>query len=258
VGAETDQGGRRAAIVTGSSSGIGRATALALAETGWDVVVHGLDPEQVQEAAAEIAGAGARVATVAGQIGDPDVTHALVDTAVREFGRIDGVVNNAGAGLSKDFVDLDETDWDALVQMHLMGTVRVLRLAYPHLVATRGAAVNVSSLAARLGLSFRVGYGTVKLAVEGLTRTVSNEWAAQGVRVNGVAPGTILTPLVRNNFRIGTLDESKVLERTPMRRLGEPSEVATVIRFLLSDEASYVTGQTIAVDGGWSNWGGWS
>jgi NAD(P)-dependent dehydrogenase (short-subunit alcohol dehydrogenase family) len=116
----------------------------------------------------------------------------------------------------------------------------------------------MSSLAAGTALSGRAGYGAAKAGLEGLTRQLACEWAADGIRVNAIAPGTILTPLVRNNFAKGLLDEAQVLERTPLGRLGEPSEIATVARFLASKDASYITGQTLSVDGGWSIWGGWT
>ncbi len=117
--------------------------------------------------------------------------------------------------------------------------------------------VNVSSLAAALSLPQRVAYTSAKAAIEGFTRALAAEWAGHGIRVNAVAPGTITTPLVERNFAAGLLDERRVLERTPLGRLGAPREVATVIRFLLSPDASYITGQTLRVDGGWSVWGGW-
>ena len=116
----------------------------------------------------------------------------------------------------------------------------------------------ISSIAATAALPGRVGYGTVKAAVEGLTRNLACEWAPDGIRVNAVAPGTILTPLVKRNFETGLLDPDGVLDRTPMHRFGRPEEVASAVSFLVSGASSYITGQTLHVDGGWSCWAGWS
>jgi NAD(P)-dependent dehydrogenase (short-subunit alcohol dehydrogenase family) len=250
---------RPVAIVTGSSSGIGRACALELARTGWNLVLHGLEQgDELESAAAAARLAGATVSSVTGDIRDAAVAVALVDEAGRAFGRIDGIVSNAGAGLTRDFLDIDDDDWASLLAMHLVAATRILRHAHPYLLASRGAVVTMSSLAATVGIPGRVGYGAAKAGLEGLTMQLAAEWAPQGIRVNGIAPGTILTPLVQRNFALGLLDEKAVLQRTPMARLGRPEEIATVARFLLSADSSYITGQTIRVDGGWSNWGGWS
>lgn len=250
---------RPVGIVTGSSSGIGRACAVELARCGWDVVVHGIaDDAQLAETVKLTVAEGAAVAQVGGDIREPVVAEALVRAAVDRFGRIDAVVNNAGTGMTKRFDELGDGDWTTVLETHLVGATRLLRGAYPYLAAGRGAVVNMSSLAAGRALTGRAGYGAAKAGLEGLTRQLAAEWASEGIRVNAIAPGTILTPLVRTNFAKGLLDEDEVLERTPLGRLGDPREIATVVRFLLSQDASYITGQTLSVDGGWSIWGGWS
>lgn len=248
----------RLAIVTGSSTGIGRATAVELARSGWNVVVHGLDAGDCAETVRQVAEAGGRGVFVTGDIRETRTAVALVDAAMVEFGRIDGVVNNAGVGMTKDFTDIDDDDWQSVLQMHLVGPSRVLRLAADQLQQNRGAVVNTSSLASLRALGGRAGYGTAKAAIDGLTRQLAAEWAHRGVRVNAVAPGTIVTPLVERNFATGLLDREQVLQRTPLGRLGTPEEVGRVVRFLLSEDASYITGQTICVDGGWTIWGGWN
>src|SRR5699024_4699230 len=122
---------------------------------------------------------------------------------------------------------------------------------------SRGSAVTVSSVAATRAMPGRTAYGTAKAGLEALTRGLAIEWAEKGVRVNAVSPGTIMTPLVEENFRTGRLDSAGVLSRTPLNRFGEPTEVAGAVRFLLGSDSTYITGQTLAVDGGWSIWGGW-
>ena len=252
-------GPRRRAVVTGSSSGIGLAIASRLAQDGYDLVMHGLDDgAALADAVGTVESLGAKVAWLTGDVRDPDLPEALVRLAESELGGLDALVNNAGAGLTKPFVDLEREDWASLLAMHLGAVTAACHAAYPLLLQSRGSVVNISSLAAALALPGRVGYGTVKAAVEGLTRNLACEWAADGVRVNAIAPGTIETPLVQRNFEQGLLDREAVLDRTPMRRLGRPSEIASVAAFLMSQDASYLTGQVLRVDGGWSCWGGWS
>jgi NAD(P)-dependent dehydrogenase (short-subunit alcohol dehydrogenase family) len=251
--------GRPVAVVTGSSSGIGRACAIELARTGWDLVVHGLHEDAgLAEVAAAVQTEGGSAVAVHGDVREVGLAEELVGAAEERFGRLDGVVNNAGTGLTRSFEELRDEDWSSLLGMHLEAAARLLRTAHPHLQRARGAVVNMSSLAAHTGLTGRVGYGAAKAGLNGLTLQLACEWAPEGVRVNSVAPGTIRTPLVESNFARGLLVEDRVLERTPLARLGDPGEVATVVRFLLSSDSSYMTGQTLRVDGGWSIWGGWS
>ncbi len=249
---------RRVAVVSGSSSGIGRATAIHLAARGYDLVLHGLDDDRLAESIRLVRAQGAQVAALAGDVRDSNVLIGLVDLAESQFGRLDALVSNAGTGLTKDFVDITDEDWASIMSMHLGAAAVSCRAAYPLLRRAGGSVVLMSSLAASVAIPRRVGYSSAKAAIEGFALNLGCEWAPQGIRVNAVAPGTILTPLVESNFEHGLLDKDRVLERTPMGRFGRPSEIASVIGFLLSDEASYMTGQTLHVDGGWSCWGGWS
>lgn len=248
---------RPVAIVTGSSSGIGRAVAVDLAAHGWNLVIHGLTKDSAANTAVLVQERNAAQTSVIGDTRSSTTIDALVDAAVSHFGRIDGVVSNAGTGLTKDFLEIDEADWESILTMHVTAAARLLRIAAPHLAESRGSAVTVSSVAATRAMPGRTAYGTAKAGLEALTRGLAIEWAEKGVRVNAVSPGTIMTPLVEENFRSGRLDGAGVLSRTPLNRFGEPSEVAGAVRFLLGPDSSYITGQTIAVDGGWSIWGGW-
>ncbi len=246
------------AVVTGAGRGIGRAVALLLAESGYDLVLNDLDPATLAETAAAARAGRCRVECAPCDITADDSARRVVAAADASFGRIDALVNNAGKGLTAAFVDISPQDWERLFALHVHAAARLCRAAFRDLAASPGAAVvNISSVAATLSLPQRVAYTSAKSAVEGFTRSLAAEWAPAGVRVNAVAPGTIATPLVAENFAQGLLDQDKVIERTPLGRLGTAREVATAVRFLISPESSYITGQTLRVDGGWSIWGGW-
>jgi NAD(P)-dependent dehydrogenase (short-subunit alcohol dehydrogenase family) len=179
-----------------------------------------------------------------------DVDAALAATLAR-FGHVDGLVNNAGIFKAAPFLEVTEADWDVVIDVNLKGHFLVGQAVARHMAGRgRGSIVNMSSVNGRLTIATIASYNASKGAIDQLTRVMALSLADQGVRVNAVAPGTIATELAR--AAVLTSDEAKarILTRTPMKRLGEPSEIADVTAFLLSDASSYVTGEIIVVDGG--------
>ncbi|HEV2389013.1 MAG TPA: glucose 1-dehydrogenase [Candidatus Acidoferrales bacterium] len=247
------------AIVTGSSRGIGKAIALRFAEEGANVVVNYLGEDgEARSTIDEVRARGVKAVEVQADVGSSDDVRRLVDTALDELGSVDILVNNAGMGLTKPFETIGELEWERMIAVHLKGVFLATQLA-GQAMRRRGAGsvINISSVAGKVALPHRVIYSAVQAGKMMFTSALACEWARWGIRVNAIAPGTILTDLVRRNFDLGLLDGPRVLERTPLGRFGETAEVASVAAFLASKQASYVTGQTIFVDGGWSCWAGW-
>lgn len=251
---------RPLALVTGAGSGIGAAAATELAGRGYDVVVDDVSERGgagvLDDVVERVRAAGGEAFPVLADVRTDEGVAALGDAVDRRGGALAVLVNNAGTGLTRSVEEIAPAEWDDLFAVHVRAHFRLVTRCAAALRAAGGAVVNVSSVAARVGLPGRTAYGSVKAAVEGFTRSLAGEWAPRGVRVNGVAPGTIRTPLVERNVERGLLDPEMVLARTPMGRFGTVDEVAKVIAFLASADASYVTGQTIYVDGGWTSWGG--
>jgi 3-oxoacyl-[acyl-carrier protein] reductase len=249
----------RVAIVTGSSSGIGRAVASELARRGMSVVVTSRSPERAAAAAAAIEAEGGTALGVAAELTEPEAPGALVARSLEAFGRLDALVNNAGAGQVADSETLALADWQRIIDLDLSAPFRCAQAASrPMLAAGRGVIVNVSSLAGHLGLARRAAYGAAKHGLEGLTKTLAVEWARRGVRVVSVAPAYVATELLAGTSKAGGFTLEEVAHRTPIGRLAEPEEVARVVAFLVSDDASYVTGSSVLVDGGWIADGGWA
>jgi 3-oxoacyl-[acyl-carrier protein] reductase len=242
----------RVAVVTGSARGIGAATARRLAAEGASVAVLDLDQDA---AATTAAGLGAeRSLGVACDVADAASVSRAVQRVVDELGRVDVLVNNAGVTRDNLLFKMTEDDWDAVMNVHLRGSFLMSREVQKHMVAARyGKILNLSSVSA-LGNRGQANYSAAKMGLQGFTRTLALELGPFGINVNAVAPGFIVTDMTDATARrLGVEPEEfrqAAAESTPVRRVGAPEDIAATAAFLCSDEASFITGQTLYVDGG--------
>lgn len=239
--------GNRCAVVTGAAGGIGWAICEDLAANGWSVAAADVDARSV----ADRAGSGSAYLCLELDVTDTESVEAGVTACVERFGRIDLLVNNAGIGRLHAIEDLDVDGWRAVLDVNLDGAYRCLRVAGRHMVeAGAGAVVNIASIYATLGGRRRAAYIASKAGLVGLTRAAAVEWAVHGIRVNAVGPGYVWTPPLERYASKGEVDVEPIVARVPLGRLGQPEDIARAVRFLGSDEAAYITGQVLYVDGG--------
>ena len=237
------------ALVTAAGAGIGRAIALRLAADGAAVIVSDVNDEAGTETVSLIEAAGGRATYKHANVADAEEVNALVPFAVESYGRLDMAVNNAGVGaMPKPVQDITPTDWDRTINVTLRGTFLAMQTQVAHFVEQgRGSIVNIASLAGISATPQLTPYGAAKHGVVSLTRSVAKEVAELGIRVNAVAPGAIETAALASlpaEARAGYTAE------IPMKRLGQPADIANATAFLLSDQAAFITGVVLRVDGG--------
>ena len=241
----------RVVIITGGSQGIGEACARRLVREGASVALWDVADAAGERLSAELIAAGGQSLYCHCHVARKDEVDAALEATLARFGRVDGLVNNAGIFKAAAFLDITEADWDAVIEVNLKGHFLVGQAVAREMVKhQRGAIVNMSSVNGTLTIPTIASYNASKGAINQLTRVMALSFADQGVRVNAVAPGTIATELARASVLTSEDAKQRIMSRTPMKRLGEPSEIADVVAFLLSDASSYVTGEIVVVDGG--------
>jgi len=240
----------RVAVVVGGTSGLGRAIAIGLAQAGDDVVSSGRRAELVDSVAKEIEAVGRKTLRQAMDIGDRGSLSALSAAVVKELGSVDILVNAAGRTFKKPSKDITDGEWNELMDTNLTGMLRSCQAFYEPLKATgRGRIINIASLSSFVGLFQVTAYAASKAAVLSMTKSLAVEWATDGICVNAIAPGVFRTDL-NSKLLDGTERGREFLMRTPMRRFGKAEELVGAAVLLASDAASFITGQCLAVDGG--------
>lgn len=239
-------------IVTGSTQGIGRQIAIKFGSMGANVVVNGIDtPDQRELAdsvAAEVKAAGGNAVVAIGDVSKPADTDALIQCAADNFGTIDVIVNNAGITRDNLLLRMSESEWDSVLSVNLKGAFNVIHSATKRLMKQRsGVIVNMASVSGVAGNAGQANYSASKAGLIGLTKSVARELAPRGIRCNAVAPGFITTAMTD---KLSDDVKAAFLESIPLKRFGEVEDIANLVAFLASDDAKYITGQVINVDGG--------
>ncbi|MBP8625714.1 MAG: 3-oxoacyl-[acyl-carrier-protein] reductase [Syntrophorhabdaceae bacterium] len=232
-------------IVTGGSSGIGMAIAEFLAEKGGNIAIFDIvDGSEVMES---IRSKGVRAQFYNVDVSDYKMVESAVEDAAKSFGKIDNLVNNAGIAIDKLLLRMKEEDWDRVIRINLKGVFNCTRAAIRHMLKTGGGIVSISSIAGVMGNAGQANYAASKAGIIGFTKSIAREYGERGIRANAIAPGFIKTKMT-DAFDEKTRDV--MLKSIPLKRLGEPIDVARVVYFLLSEYGGYITGEVINVNGG--------
>lgn len=240
----------RVAVVVGGTSGIGRAITLGLADAGADLVATSRRREEVEATAAAVEERGRKAVRVTSDVTDAKSLEAALAATLEALGKVDILVNCAGRTKRQPTLEVDEAEWNAILDTNLTGTLRACRVFGKHMLGRGyGRIVNIASLSSFVALFEVAAYSASKAAVASLTRSLALEWGPKGVNVNAIAPGVFPTPLNKTLLE-GTARGQEFLTRTPLKRFGKVEEVAGAAVFLASEAASFVNGEVVAVDGG--------
>jgi len=236
------------AIVTGAGQGIGRSIAMKMAHEGADVVIAEMNPDTGERVRKEVEALGRKALSFAVDVADQRQVKGMVEEVLRIWGRIDILINNAGFDRGATLLKVKEEDWDAVLGVHLKGTLNCIQAVAPHMIGNRcGKIINISSIYGKTGGIAAISYSAAKAGIIGLTKSVARELGRYQINVNVVLPGLILTPTIA---KMAEKYKNMIIDHTPLGRLGQPEEVASVVAFLASDEASFMTGVSVEVSGG--------
>jgi len=237
-------------LVTGAAAGIGRATALRLAEEGASIAAADINEEGAAEVARCIREAGGSCEAIRFDAIDEGSCRDLVASAAERLGRLDALCNIAGACRADHFLEIRLADWERMFRINVSSLVVLCQAAIPYLAKTRGNIVNIASASAIAGSAYWSAYGASKAAVASLTRSLAVEFAAEGIRANAICPGGVNTGLASTYSLPENIDQSLVERLFPLHPAAEPEEIAAAVAYLASDEARYVTGTSFIIDGG--------
>jgi NAD(P)-dependent dehydrogenase (short-subunit alcohol dehydrogenase family) len=242
-------------LITGGAGGIGAETGARLAAEGARVVVSDVDAAGAEAAAAAMVAGGGQAMGVACDITDPGMCEQAAQAAVDRFGRLDGVVNCAGISRPHDSLTLEPAEWARMVEVQLNGVFYIAQACARRMGDTGGAMVFITSTNAEAAFPRRAAYCAAKAGVAMLTKVLAVEWAARRIRVNAVGPAYVATEMTERNIAAGNISKAQIQARIPLGRLARPADVAEAVCFLLSERASFITGHSLYVDGGWLAYG---